>query len=139
KNGLVEGIAAVQRTMHHAISAPTQRAGLAAIGGLHGSWQREMHAAYDHRRRLGYEPLSQIPRLRCALPEATFYYWVKVDRSMRSADMVRHFAEAGVAVRSGTEFGSGGEGYIRLTFAVDDEELLEGIDRLARAAETLPR
>jgi aspartate aminotransferase len=52
--------------------------------------------------------------------------------------MCSFFRENGVAVRSGSEFGPGGEGYIRLTFAASDEEIAEGIARLVRAAEKLP-
>ncbi len=41
--------------------------------------------------------------------------------------------EHGVAVRSGTEFGARGEGFIRLTFAGEPKEFEIGLDRLARA------
>lgn len=139
KNSLVKPISAAQRTMHGAVSAPTQRAGLVAIGGVGQSWQREMHAAYDRRRRLGHEALSAVPRFNCALPEATFYFWVGVATSMPSAGMVDFFREHSVAVRSGSEFGTAGEGYIRLTFAASDQDILGGIERLARASEKLPR
>jgi aspartate aminotransferase len=138
KNGLVQAAAVVQRTMHGAVSSPTQRAGLAALAGVRQPWQREMHAAYDRRRRLGHQRLAAIPRFQCALPEATFYFWVKVDTSMSSADMAKFFHENGVAVRSGSEFGTAGEGYIRLTFAASDEDILEGIERLGQAADRLP-
>jgi aspartate aminotransferase len=138
KNGLTEPAAAVQRTMNHSISAFSQRAGLAALRGLGGAWEREMLATYERRRRLGHELLAAVPRFRCALPEAAFYFWVKVDSSLSSAEMCSFFRENGVGVRSGSEFGPGGEGYIRLTFAASDEEIAEGIERLARAAEKLP-
>jgi aspartate aminotransferase len=139
KDGVVQGPAAVQRTMHGTVSAPTQRAGLAAIKGGDGDWQREMLEAYDRRRKLGHAALSRFPRLKCALPEAAFYYWVKVDTSMSAIDMVSFFQDRGVAVRSGTEFGSAGEGHVRLTFAASDEDIVEGIERMGKASEDLPR
>ena len=139
KNGAVGGPAAVQRTMHGTVSAPTQRAGLVAVKSGQGTWQQEMFEAYDRRRKLGHAALSAFPRLHCALPEAAFYFWVRVDTTMPSVDMVRFFTENGVAVRSGTEFGPAGEGHVRLTFAASDEEILEGIERLGRASEKLPR
>ncbi len=98
-----------------------------------------MQAAYDRRRRLGHERLSSFSRLACALPEAAFYFWVRVDTSLPAREMVPYFQEHGVAVRSGTEFGTAGEGYVRLTFAASDEDIVEGIERLGRAAERLPR
>jgi aspartate aminotransferase len=139
KNGLVESAVAIGRTMHGPVSYPTQRAGLAALSGLNQPWLPEMQAAYDRRRRLGHERLSSFSRLRCALPEAAFYFWVQVDTSMSSRDMVAYFLDAGVAVRSGSEFGTAGEGYLRLTFAASDEDIIEGVERLGRAAERLPR
>lgn len=139
KNGLVKAPSDVQRTIHGGVSSPTQRAGLVAIGGVDDPWQHEMHAAYDRRRKLGHAALAKIPRFQCAMPEAAFYYWVKVDTSMSSANMVNYFMDNGVAIRSGSEFGSAGEGFIRLTFAASDEDLLGGIERLGKAVEGLPR
>ena len=139
KNQMMKPAAAVQRTMHGAVSAPTQRAGLAAMQYMDGDWLKEMQAAYDRRRKMGTELINSFPRLHCAMPEAAFYFWVKVDTSMTSADMVKYFVEHGVAVRSGTEFGSAGEGYVRLTFAASDEEIREGIQRLGQASDGLPR
>jgi aspartate aminotransferase len=140
RDGLVDGPAAVQRTMHGTVSAPTQRAGLVAISeDGDGDWAQEMFAAYDRRRKLGHAALAKFPRFKCALPEAAFYYWVKVDTTMSAIEMVTFFQERGVAVRSGTEFGSAGEGHVRLTFAASDEDILEGIERMGKASEDLPR
>jgi aspartate aminotransferase len=139
KRGLLDGPYLVNRTMQHSVSWPTQRAALAALAGLQEPWYREMIAAYDRRRKLGHQHLSAVPRFTCALPEAAFYFWVKVDTKMPSVQMVNHFQQHGVAVRSGTEFGSEGEGFVRLTFAASDDDILEGVNRMARAADLLPR
>ena len=139
KGGMVKGATDVQRTFHGAVNGPTQRAGLAALPHMNDPWAREMHAAYDRRRVMGTELLNSFPRLHCQLPEAAFYYWVRVDTSMSSAEMVDFFMNEGVAVRPGTEFGSAGEGFVRLTFAAADEDIREGIERLGRASEKLPR
>jgi aspartate aminotransferase len=48
--------------------------------------------------------------------------------SLQVAAMAR---EAGVLVRPGREFGSRGEGHIRLSFAAGDEVITEGVRRLA--------
>jgi aspartate/methionine/tyrosine aminotransferase len=57
---------------------------------------------------------------------------------MRSAEMVDHLYERKVAVRSGTEFGHRGEGWIRLSYAVPFDKVMEGIDRLEVALKELP-
>ena len=56
---------------------------------------------------------------------------------MKSAEMVDYLFGKKVAVRSGTEFGSGGEGWIRLSYAVPYEKVIVGIDRLAVALKEL--
>jgi aspartate/methionine/tyrosine aminotransferase len=38
--------------------------------------------------------------------------------------------EAGVAILAGTDFGSGGEGYIRLVYAVSMEVIEEGVEKI---------
>ena len=43
----------------------------------------------------------------------------------------RLIAEAGVAVLAGTDFGSGGEGYIRLVYAVSMDAIEEGLENIA--------
>ena len=40
--------------------------------------------------------------------------------------------EAGVAVVAGTAFGTQGEGFIRVTYAVSDEDIAEGIERMKK-------
>ena len=52
--------------------------------------------------------------------------------------MLSYLTEKGILVRSGTEFGSNGEGYIRLAFTRSQEELKEGMERLKKALEELP-
>ena len=56
---------------------------------------------------------------------------------MRSAEMVDYLYEKKVAVRSGSEFGHRGEGWIRLSYAVPFSKVMEGIDRLEVAFKQL--
>jgi aspartate/methionine/tyrosine aminotransferase len=48
----------------------------------------------------------------------------------------RLLEEAGVAVAPGSDFGPGGEGFLRFSYATSLERLREGVDRLARWANT---
>jgi len=52
---------------------------------------------------------------------------------MNSTDIVDYLYKKKIAVRSGTEFGSRGEGWIRLTYVIPYEKVIEGIDWLADA------
>jgi aspartate/methionine/tyrosine aminotransferase len=67
------------------------------------------------------------------LPEGAFYMWVDVRE--RCGDDVKQWAlelllERQVAVAPGTTFGAQGEGWIRISFATQTNDLLEGIERL---------
>jgi aminotransferase len=63
-------------------------------------------------------------------PEGTFYAWWRLPEGL-TAD--RLLARARVAVAPGEGFGARGAGYARLSLAVDDADLVEGVARLAAA------
>jgi aminotransferase len=62
-----------------------------------------------------------------AISEGTFYVWVELDGRLTE----RLLTEARVALAPGEGFGSRGKGWARLSLAVDDDTLDEGLERLA--------
>ena len=52
-------------------------------------------------------------------------------------EVTRVLREHGVAVRPGSEYGAGGEGHIRLSYAVSREDIVVGVERLAKALASL--
>ena len=108
------------------ILAPVQHAAIAALEGSQESVE-ERRAAYERRR----------DRLAAALPEApvcegTFYVWLRLPGGLTPE---RLLVEDRVAVAPGAGFGPSGEGWARLSLAVSDEVLDQGIDRLVSALE----
>lgn len=97
----------------------------------------EMRRTYDRRRRLVLDRLERLGLEAASRPEGAFY--VLVDVSAWADDVVRFshrlLEEAGVAVTPGTDFGSRGQGLIRLSYAVAEELLEEGLTRLGRFLE----
>ena len=69
-----------------------------------------------------------------AVSEGTFYVWVTLPPELT---VERLLAEARVALAPGEGFGSRGAGRARLSLAVDDETLDEGLERLAAACREL--
>jgi aminotransferase len=96
---------------------------IAAMSGDQGH-VRERFEVYRRRRDV------LTARLPVAAPEGTFYAWWRLPEGLTTDALL---AEHRVAIAPGEGFGSRGAGYARLSLALDDADLEEGVDRLARA------
>jgi aspartate aminotransferase len=117
----------------------SQAAALAAVtGDLSAVY--EMRVAFERRRKAMHAALSAIPGVTCPLPEGAFYCFPDVSgvlgRSIggRTANTSAELAalvleEVGVAVVPGEAFGA--PGTFRLSYALGDDDLAEGVRRLA--------
>ncbi|NMB73628.1 MAG: pyridoxal phosphate-dependent aminotransferase [Myxococcales bacterium] len=115
------------------ISAP-DFAQLAAVVALRqaGPDVERMRQCYDERRRLILSRLAEMGLSPLVEPTGAFYVFVNV---RRYTDDVYRFAfqlleEAGVAVTPGTDFGPGGEGFIRISYCNSLANIQEGMDRM---------
>ena len=117
----------------------SQRAALAALEGGKGCIE-EMRLAFDQRRRLIYEELSDIPGVRITEPEGAFYAFPNVSSLIGKTlhgSLVTSTAKLAeialdtvkVAVVPGEAFEA--PGYLRLSYALSDEMLKEGLNRLS--------
>lgn len=109
-----------------------QRAGIAALTGRHEELE-EMRTRYDARRRYLLGELSGLGIGSAVEPKGAFYFFVDtghIDKdSYRLAFDI--LDKAGVAVAPGIDFGSRGEGHIRISYANSLENIREGMRRLA--------
>ncbi len=134
-------IAEMEKLMEHMVSGVTavaQRAALAAIQGPQdcvGDMVRE----YEKRRKVVYEGLNEIEGITCILPEGAFYAFPNILKfGMTSWDLAKYLVkEHKVATVPGSIFGNQGEGYLRVSFALDIARLNEGISRIKKGAESL--
>jgi aspartate/methionine/tyrosine aminotransferase len=96
-----------------------------------------MRRQYDERRRYLVPALRQIGLTIEHEPTAAFY--VFADASAWSADSLeltfRLIDEAGVAAAPGIDFGEGGEGFLRFSYATSLDRLKEGVSRLSAWAD----
>jgi aspartate/methionine/tyrosine aminotransferase len=92
-----------------------------------------MVAEFSKRRDLIVDGLNGIPGIRCHKPSATFYVFPNVEGTgWEERDLQRGLIEeAGVAVLSGTAFGSWGKGYLRFSYANSQANLRKAVDRVA--------
>ncbi len=115
-----------------------QRAALAALTGPQ-SEAEQMRLAFDRRRRLIVSELSKIDGVTVPNPLGAFYAYPDVrgllgrewrgktpSTTLELADLI--LEEAEVAVVPGEAFGP--SGYLRLSYALGDDALLEGVQRL---------
>ena len=131
----------MEKLMEHMVSGVTavaQRAALAAISAPQDC-VREMVAIYDKRRHLVHEGLNAIDGIHSLKPESTFYAFPNISSTgLSSWDFAKYLVkEHKVAVVPGSIFGNAGEGYIRLSFAANMEQLKEGIARIGRGIAAL--
>jgi aspartate aminotransferase len=130
----------VARLATNVYSCATSFVQLAAPEALHGPQDevRAMVAEFRRRREVIVDGLNAIPGVRCSKPAGAFYVFPNVTGlGMKSADLEHALLnDAGVAVLSGTAFGSQGEGYLRFSYANSIENIREGIRRFEAFAQS---
>ncbi|MFC7579667.1 pyridoxal phosphate-dependent aminotransferase [Schaalia naturae] len=115
-----------------------QRAAIAAVSGPLDAVEA-MREAFDRRRRTIVSMLSEIDGFEVPTPKGAFYAYPRVEgvlgRTIRGvtpstsaelADLI--LTEVEVAVVPGEAFGP--SGYLRLSYALADEDLAEGVGRI---------
>jgi aspartate aminotransferase len=118
----------------------SQRAALAAVSG-DLSAVAMMRDAFDRRRRRIWELLNDIPGVRCVEPEGAFYAYPSfadvLGREIRGRTPATTLElaevlldEARVAIVPGEAFGT--PGYARLSYALGDDDLVEGVTRIGK-------
>lgn len=136
RGGLLRGPAVIHRTSSGIVNTIGQRAAVTAFT-TKTNWPGRMLDEYARRRDLMCDQVNAIPGLHCEKPEGAFYVFVRVDAPISSEALTQHCLKHGVAVRSGTEFGGRGEGFIRLTFVGEPAQFQPGLERLAKAMRAL--
>lgn len=122
------------------VSNISQRAAIAALTG-DLSAVRKMGEAFNRRRKLIVGLLNEIPGFECPLPEGAFYVYPSVkgvlgktirgktpQTSTELAALI--LDEIEVAVVPGEAFGP--SGYLRFSYALSDEDIIEGIGRIKK-------
>jgi aspartate aminotransferase len=137
---VIKGAANLQSHLTSNVSNISQRAAIAALTGPQEPVER-MRQAFDRRRRLIVDELSKIDGMSVPVPQGAFYVYPDVTgllgrdwggvtptTSLELADLMLEKAE--VAAVPGEAFGP--SGFLRFSYALGDEALLEGVQRLQR-------
>jgi aspartate aminotransferase len=126
---VIGAIGAVHRTINGPINTAVQRAALVALTEP-TDWPERMRREYQARRDIVSRMVAGVENLELVEPEGSFYAFIRYGSDMPSVDVVARAAEEGVAIRSGSEFGPSGEGFVRVAFSTGRERLIEGMERL---------
>ena len=122
------------------VSNVSQRAAIAALTG-DLSAVHKMGEAFDRRRKLIVGLLNEIPGFQCPMPTGAFYVYPSVKGALgktirgkvanTSAELATIILdEVEVAAVPGEAFGP--SGYLRFSYALGDEDIVEGIGRIKK-------
>jgi aspartate/methionine/tyrosine aminotransferase len=137
---VVKGVANMQSHLSSNVCNVAQVAALAAVSGDLEA-VAEMRTAFDRRRRTMVRMLNEIEGVTCPEPLGAFYCYPSVKevlghelrgRTPHSSSELAEIVldEAEVAVVPGEAFGT--PGYLRLSYALGDDDIAEGISRLGK-------
>jgi aspartate aminotransferase len=138
---IIKAAASLQSQSTSNVSNISQAAALAAVSGDLTA-AHEMRESFDRRRMAMHKLLNDIDGVECYEPQGAFYCFPsfktfvgrtiggrKIESTVDLADLL--LDKALVAIVPGEGFGA--PGYARLSYALGDEDLAEGIDRIASA------
>ena len=140
-NAAPEVIDAIVKFQGQTTGNPSSASQAAAHAALSGPREpvEEMRAAYEHRRNLAVEALCSIPGVELDPPRGAFYVYPRlteaVSRAGGSVALAGKLVESGVGVVPGAGFGQ--DDHLRLSYAVSDNELIEGLKRFRSGLEAL--
>ncbi|MBS1263918.1 MAG: Aromatic-amino-acid aminotransferase 2 [Methanonatronarchaeales archaeon] len=97
----------------------------------------EMVRSFRKRRDYLVDALNGVQGMRCVEPKGAFYAFPSFDLEMGSFELSNRLLERGVAATPGAAFGPGGEGHLRLSYAVSEDRLGTAVDRISSAFEEL--
>lgn len=145
--GPADVIKAAGNLQSHSTSNVSNIAQVAALAAVSGDLTAvaEMRTAFDRRGKLMHKMLSEIPGVTCMEPQGAFYCFpgfhgvlgkaIAGKRPQTTLELCEILLDvAKVAIVPGEAFGA--PGYCRLSFALGDDDLVEGVRRIADLLKT---
>lgn len=127
---MIRSLMIVKSNLDSGVPQAIQRMGIEALSGALDSVD-ERNAVYQRRRDRVITVLRGIG-LRVEPPRASLYIWARVPDGYTSADFSeRLLEERDILVSPGTGYGRYGEGYVRLSLTVPDDDFERALDRIS--------
>jgi LL-diaminopimelate aminotransferase len=131
-SSIIQGLRTLKTNLDYGLFAALQTAAETALN-LPDSYITDVQNRYQKRRDFLIDGLAElgwtVPK-----PLATMYLWVPCPPGMSSTDFALSvLQQTGVVLTPGNAFGSGGEGYVRVSLIADCDRLGEALRRLKEA------
>jgi LL-diaminopimelate aminotransferase len=130
---LVDAVGRLKSNIDSGMFRPIQYAAIEALQ-LPPSWLEQRNAIYKRRRDLLVEGCRALG-MHAQTPQASLYVWAHIPARFATArEFVGWlFDETGVLLTPGTNFGSAGEGYVRISIAAPEERITTALQRMKNA------
>ena len=137
-SNVVEKMKLLLETTSSCVPPFIQKAGIEAIEGEQTS-QKNMYVEYEKRRDLIVNGINSIPELTCVAPGGAFYVFVNIKKTGMTSETFCEYVleDSGVAMLPGTSFGQFGEGFIRICYAVGQNEINDALERIKKSISRL--
>jgi LL-diaminopimelate aminotransferase len=127
---MVDALMRIKSNLDSGIPQAIQRMAITALEGSQDCI-REHNEIYEKRRDQVVEVLNKIGA-KTVKPKASLYIWARVPVGYNSLTFTDSLLdEVGVVVTPGTGYGKNGEGYVRLSLTISDDDLKKGLTKLA--------
>ena len=127
---MIDALMVVKSNLDSGVPQAIQYMGIEALNGPLDAVD-ERNAVYQRRRDRVLETLRGMG-LHVDPPKAGLYVWARIPHGYTSAQITESLLEqCDIVVTPGNGYGAYGEGYIRLTLTIDDENMERGLQRLA--------
>lgn len=134
---LVATVLKVKSNMDSGMFYGIQKGAIAALGSGE-EWFKELNSTYSKRRKLVFE-LADALGCTYSTHVSGLFVWAKLPEGSVSAevyvDKILH--ESHIFITPGTVFGSAGEGYIRFSLCVPEEQITEALHRLEKVEQLI--
>ena len=128
---IIDALNLLQDHLYVSLFPAVQKAAIAALTG-NQSCVNELVARYERRRNAFITACQEIG-WEVEAPTGSFFAWLPVPAGFTSESFADFLLEkADVAVAAGKGFGEYGEGYIRVGLLVDEDRLIEAVERIGK-------
>lgn len=130
---VIRGMIKFQENVSSCVNAAAQQGAVAALAGPQDEI-KTMKAAYETCRNLLTDGLNHIAGFSCIKPQGAFYVFANIEEmgmdSLSAAMMI--LDRTRVTMAPGSSFGKDGEGFLRISFCADREDIEEMLLRLEK-------